>query len=172
MKAYIYILKDPNTQEIRYVGQAVNLTKRLDHHIQVSKIPTNTRHISNWIRSLTSKPLIETIEVCEYSEINNRERWWIKYYREQGCNLCNHSNGGEGAGIGNTNCVGRVLSEETKEKLRRANKQSKPTIHISSGKIYPTLKEACKELNIAYVNEFMKLKRNTSKTFAYLSWKG
>jgi group I intron endonuclease len=167
MKVYIYVLKHPITNDIRYVGQAVDLKKRLDHHIQTSKV-TN-RHISNWIKSLPNKPIIEVIEECDNTNSNERERYWIKHYRDLGLDLCNHSNGGEGAGIGNTNCLGRKLSEETKEKLRRANKQGKKTLHISSGKIYNTLKEACKELNIAYVNEFMKLKRGTSKTFAYLS---
>lgn len=167
MKVYIYVLKHPDTQEIRYVGQAVNTVRRLDKHIQTSKI--NKRHISNWIRSLSSKPVLEIIEECSNTNCNERERYWISYYRSIGANLCNHSNGGEGAGIGNTNCVGRILSEETKEKLRRANKQGRKTIHISSGKTYPSLKEACKDLNVHYVNEFYKLKRGTSKLFAYSS---
>ena len=169
MQVDIYILKHPITLEVRYVGQAVNTVRRLDKHIQTAKILTNTRHISNWIRSLSSKPILEIVDSCNNTLSNERERCWIRYYREIGCDLCNASDGGEGAGIGNTNCVGRILSEETKEKLRRANKQGRKTKHISSGKIYNTLKEACKELNIPYVNEFMKLKRGTSKTFLYLS---
>jgi hypothetical protein len=169
MKIYIYVLKDPTTNEIRYVGQTNDLKRRYYRHLQVSRDLKDTRHISNWIRSLSNKPIMETIEICEESNRNERELYWIDYYSTNGCDLCNHSNGGNGAGIGNTNCVGRVLTQETKEKLRRANKQSKKTIHISSGKIYPSLKEACKELNVHYINEFYKLKRGTSKLFTYLT---
>lgn len=79
-----------------------------------------------------------------------------------------HSKGELGAGIGNKNCLGRKLSEETKNKLRKANKYKRKTLHISSGNIYSSLKEACKELNLSYANEYYKLKRGTNKTFAYL----
>lgn len=166
---HIYILKNPDTNEVRYVGQTNDIKRRLDRHIQNSRNIRDKRHVSNWIRSLTNKPIMEVVETCDESTRNEREQYWIDYYKTQGCDLCNHSNGGAGAGIGNTNCLGRVLSEETKEKLRRANKQSRKTQHVSSGKIYNTLKEACKEYNLHYVNEFIKLKRGTSKIFAYLT---
>jgi hypothetical protein len=165
---HIYILKNPDTNEIRYVGQTNDIKRRLDRHIQNSRNFKDKRHISNWIRSLSNKPILEIVETCTYNIRNEREQYWINYYKSIGYDLCNHSKGGSGAGKGNTNCLGRVLSDKTKEKLRRANKQGRKTLHISSGKIYSTLKEACKELNIAYVNEFMKLKRGTSETFAYL----
>lgn len=166
---HIYILKNPDTNEIRYVGQTNDIKRRLDRHIQNSRNIKDRRHVSNWIRSLTKKPVMEVVETCDESVRNIREQYWTDYYKSKGYDLCNHSKGGAGAGVGNTNCLGRVLSEETKEKLRRANKQGRKTQHISSGKIYDTLKEACKELNIPYVNEFMKLKRGTSKTFLYLT---
>jgi len=166
MKVHIYILKDPHTQAVRYVGQTVDTVRRLDKHIQTAKI--NKRHISNWIRSLSTKPILEVIEDCDSSISNERERYWIQYYKDLQCDLCNHSAGGEGAGIGNTNCVGRVLSEETKEKLRRANKQGRETKHIESGKIYDTLKEACKDLGLTYANEFNKLKKGTNKILLYI----
>lgn len=168
MKIHIYILKHPDTQNIRYVGQTNDIKRRLDRHIQNSKNINDKRHLSNWIRTLSGKPIMEVIETCEYEERNIRELYWISYYKELGLDLCNHSKGGAGAGIGNTNCVGRILSEETKSKLRRANRQGRKTLHINSGKIYSTLKEACLDFNITYVNEFYKLKRGTSKTFAYL----
>jgi|694.fasta_scaffold01909_7 hypothetical protein len=165
---HIYILKDPVTHVVRYVGQTNDIKRRLDRHVQNSKNLKDKRHVSNWIRSLSSKPIMEVIDTCDYSARNSRELYWIDYYKQLGADLCNHSFGGAGAGIGNTNCVGRVLSDNTKSKLRKANKQSRKTIHISTGRTYPSLKEACTDLNIAYVNEFTKLKRGTSKTFAYL----
>lgn len=164
---HIYILKNPNTNEVRYVGQTNDIKRRLGRHIQNAKNVKDKRHINNWIRSLNDKPVMTVLETCEYKQKDEKEQYWIDYYKNLGCDLCNHSKGGAGAGKGNSNCAGRILSDTTKEKLRRANKQGRKTLHISSGKIYSTLKEACKELNIHYVNEFYKLRRGTSKTFLY-----
>jgi hypothetical protein len=122
MKIYIYTLKDPINNQIRYVGQTNNPKKRLSKHINNSKSCKDKRHISNWIRSLTSDPIMDIIENCEYSVRNNRENYWINYYKNQGYDLCNSSYGGAGAGIGNKNCVGRIMSEETKTKISNANK--------------------------------------------------
>ena len=37
MKIHIYILKHPDTNEIRYVGQTNDIKRRLDRHIQNSR---------------------------------------------------------------------------------------------------------------------------------------
>ena len=127
MKISIYTLKDPSTNEVRYVGQTNDPKRRLSRHINNSRAFKDKRHISNWIRSLTSVPIMDIIEVCEYSMRNIRENYWINYYKDQGCDLCNSSNGGAGAGIGNKNCVGRIMSFETKQKISVANKGKKTT---------------------------------------------
>ena len=127
MNISIYTLKDPSTNKVRYVGQTNDPKRRLSRHINNSRAFKDKRHISNWIRSLTSIPIMEIIEVCEYSIRNSRENYWIDYYKNQGCDLCNSSNGGAGAGIGNKNCLGRVMSDQTKQKIANANKGKKTT---------------------------------------------
>lgn len=127
MKIYIYTLKDPTTNIIRYVGQTNDPKRRFNRHLYNSKIFKDKRHISNWIRSLTIIPIMDIIEICEYSIRNDRENYWINYYINQGYDLCNSSKGGAGAGIGNKNCVGRVLSEETKSKMSKSRKGRKTT---------------------------------------------
>lgn len=122
MKIYIYTLKDPATNSIRYVGQTNDLKRRLDRHVTNSRSLKDNRHISNWIRSLNTVPVMDVVETCEYSVRNEREQYWIDYYKNQGFDLCNSSNGGAGAGIGNKNCVGRIMSDETKAKIAKANK--------------------------------------------------
>lgn len=122
MNIYIYILKHPITNAIRYVGQTNDTKRRFDRHITNSRAKRDTRHISHWIRSLNALPLMDIIETCDYSVRNEREQHWINYYKSLGCDLCNASNGGSGAGIGNTNCIGRVMSEETRLKISMANK--------------------------------------------------
>jgi predicted GIY-YIG superfamily endonuclease len=132
MKISIYTLKDPITNKIRYVGQTNDTKRRLNRHLNNSRSFRDKRHISNWIRSLSYDPVMDIIETCEYAERNIRENYWIEYYKTQGFDLCNLSNGGAGAGIGNKNCVGRVMSEEAKQKISLANKGRK-TIHGKGG---------------------------------------
>lgn len=122
MNIYIYTLKNPNTNAIRYVGQTNDVKRRFNKHITNSRAKRDTRHISHWIRSLDALPIMDIIEVCDYSIRNDREQYWIDYYKSLGCELCNASNGGSGAGIGNKNCIGRVMSEETRTKISMANK--------------------------------------------------
>jgi hypothetical protein len=134
MNIYIYTLKHPITNDIRYIGQTNDLTRRFNKHITNSRAKRDTRHISHWIRSLDALPIINIIETCDYSVRNEREQYWINYYKEQGCDLCNASNGGSGAGIGNRNCIGRIMSEETKTKISIAN-QGK--VHGTTGGAHP-----------------------------------
>jgi hypothetical protein len=122
MKTYIYTLKHPTTNQIRYVGQTNDPKRRLNRHINNSRTFKDKRHISNWIRSISCSPIMDIVEICDYLVRNEREEYWINYYKEQGFDLCNSSNGGAGAGVNNRNCVGRVISEETRAKMSKANK--------------------------------------------------
>ena len=91
----IYCLKDPITNEIRYIGKTVNLKERLANHIYKSK--SSKTHCASWIKSLISKgfkPIIQEIEECENWQ--EREIYWIEYYKSQGASLTNHTIGGEG----------------------------------------------------------------------------
>tara|TARA_R110000868_G_C10790571_1_gene756268 strand:- start:467 stop:1042 length:576 start_codon:yes stop_codon:yes gene_type:complete len=134
MKISIYTLTDPSTNKIRYVGQTNDPKRRLSRHINNSRAFKDKRHISNWIRSLTSNPVMDIVEVCEYSIRNSRENYWIDYYKDQGCDLCNSSNGGAGAGIGNKNCLGRVMSDQTKQKIANSNKGNTNGLGNKGGK--------------------------------------
>ena len=87
----IYVLKDPESLEVRYVGvTCVTLGARLSQHIYDSK--KGGSHKKNWILSLKSKPIIEEIERCDYLNWENREIYWISYYK----NLTNTKVGGAG----------------------------------------------------------------------------
>lgn len=94
----IYILKDPFTMEIRYVGKtATKLRDRLLGHKDAAKKPTNHRLF--WFKSIMDKgslPLIEEIDFCPWSESQALEIKYIKEFREKGYRLVNTSDGGEG----------------------------------------------------------------------------
>jgi hypothetical protein len=93
---YIYGLKDPETNEIRYVGKTTNINTRLKAHITRSRY--NKYHSARWIQSLIKKglkPVIELIEECTESNWIEREKYWIAHYREL-FDLTNVLDGGEG----------------------------------------------------------------------------
>jgi group I intron endonuclease len=110
---YIYCLKDPRTSEIRYVGQTINdPKKRMAQHIhQEKRTKGKLTHVNSWIRSLKQnnlRPIMEILEECVIDELNNKEIYFIKTFREKH-NLCNHSEGGQGV-------RGHKMTEESKAK--------------------------------------------------------
>ena len=109
----IYILKHPDTLEVRYVGKTVrSLSKRLGNHIANAKGNKHNKHLSNWIINILNKnkrPIIELLEECDYSVWQEREQYWISQFP----NLINLTKGGDG-------CLGFIQDESTKEKLRIA----------------------------------------------------
>jgi len=98
---YIYSLTDPSTNKIRYIGQTICKPERRysQHLYQWKRIHGKINHVNSWIKSLSisnKKPIMTILCECSESEINNKEIEYIKTYREAGCNLCNHNDGGNG----------------------------------------------------------------------------
>ena len=113
---YIYILTDPRTDQIRYVGQTINHpSKRLAQHIhQESRVVSKLTHVNSWIRNLKEsnlKPTLKVIEECSVEDLNSREIYYISEYKKLH-DLCNHSSGGHG----NRGC------KFTKESVEKRNK--------------------------------------------------
>ena len=89
---YIYVLIDPVNGELRYIGKTLNLCKRYKYHLKYDKGPT--RRVA-WIKLLKGKGLVPTLhvlEICNDYTWQERERYWIKFYKRS---LYNHSQGGE-----------------------------------------------------------------------------
>jgi group I intron endonuclease len=119
MKGYIYCLKCPMTNEIRYIGQTIlTLNKRLKSHIYETvrsvKLNKQLTHKENWILGLikegiANKILIELIEEVDIKDIDEREIFWIEYYKSN--KLTNIDLGGKR----------NFLTQETKDKISKAN---------------------------------------------------
>jgi hypothetical protein len=108
-KSVIYALVDPRNHAMRYVGKADNLTKRVTAHIHDR---ADTRK-GRWIRSLSKiglQPRVVILEEVEAAAWQQAERRWIARLRMDGCDLTNHTEGGEGL------CN---PSDETRSKLRQ-----------------------------------------------------
>jgi len=116
----IYSLNDPNTDEVRYVGKTVQrLSARLAFHIYISGIHKNYK--SSWIKGLLRKGLKPYIRLIEHTnEFNweNREKYWINYYRNIGIKLTNLSDGGDGPnGFKHTEEAKKIIGEKAKLRI-------------------------------------------------------
>ena len=93
----IYVLKDPTTDEVFYVGQTEQeLPLRLSGHLSESRaVNPNKRAKIDEILANGNRPVIESIEVftgtCYIDKmmVNDREIYWIKYYKSKGIPLLN-----------------------------------------------------------------------------------
>lgn len=94
---FIYALRDPDTEEIRYIGKANDPEDRLAQHIyQASRmewlyqpyVPEKIR----WLRQLAlddKEPRLEVLEEIPRRQTWRAERKWIAWAREQGHRLTN-----------------------------------------------------------------------------------
>lgn len=112
---YIYVLRDPETDEIRYVGKAVDIERRMYVHLTDA---TDT-HKARWIQTLKARGLkprvdvVDTILGGEEGVWQEREKYWISYFREMGCDLTNTTEGGEGGlGVVRPDYVKKAISKK------------------------------------------------------------
>ena len=101
-ETYIYILKDPRTNKVRYVGKANNPEYRFKNHI--NKCRDKNTHKRNWINELRKeklKPILEIIDKVSIEKRKEYEKFYIKKYLNDGCDLVNYTEGGDGCTYGN-----------------------------------------------------------------------
>jgi len=114
MTIFIYYLLDPLTGKIRYVGKTYDPKHRFGAHVREN----GRSRKSNWVKSLISKgakPVMEILEEVDDEDSGQwqeAERFWIAFFKSCGASLLNHDNGG---------LNGKMMSEETKQKLRIAS---------------------------------------------------
>lgn len=97
---FIYALKDPRTNIIRYIGKANEPYKRYKNHL--NKCRDKNTHKRNWINSLREeklKPVLEILEEVSIDKWKDYERMYIKKYID--CDLMNYTDGGDGATFAN-----------------------------------------------------------------------
>ena len=128
-KYLIYGLKNPKTQEIRYIGRSSSGMKRPYEHLRPHQLTKKT-HKSSWIKSLLSKDLTPEVVVLQSfvkheslnKTLNEAEIYWMAYYKDNGHRLTNHTRGGKGI-------LGYRHSEESKKKIAEANKTQDYSLH-------------------------------------------
>ncbi len=104
----IYKITSPNNRI--YVGQSRNIFKRWKSYSNL-KINKHPRLHNSFIKYGVENHIFEVIEECLFEELNIRERYWQDFYDvtgEKGLNCT----------LIETNTLPRVISNETRKKLR------------------------------------------------------
>lgn len=114
---YIYVLKDPDTNLVRYVGKTIlKPAYRFTQHLNDSK--KCKTHKDRWINKLSKEGKIPLLEIIDETDGDwvTMEQSYIRLFKSIGCNLCNHSMGGEGAFGVKRPLYQRVLQSEYMKK--------------------------------------------------------
>lgn len=116
---FIYIMIDPTTNYVRYVGKTIDIKKRFRDHIKRSK--HKKTHKDKWVNSLLErghKPVIEIIDIVHNDEWMFWEKFYIGLFKVWGFNLVNHTEGGDGGSF-------KKHTEETKLKMSKIGRGKK-----------------------------------------------
>lgn len=172
----IYALQD-EIGKIRYIGKTCNtIHKRFAKHLGEARRGVKGRK-SNWIRSLFKRGFIPSIiQIGEVKGDGCRDEIaWIKYFRDEGVDLVNTTDGGEGA-------IGLKHSDKSNQKNRLAHlgkKQSAETIKkrisVCTGKKRSV--EQLRGMGLAQIGHIVSRKtrlklsiKNQGNTYRHDSW--
>lgn len=95
---YVYWRIDENNFKHAYVGQALHLLDRLISHMFGYKMYIDTSLRAHKLYDEEKNPYgyhIDILEECSEEDLNERERYWIKYYADSGYQLKNKTLGGQ-----------------------------------------------------------------------------
>lgn len=135
--SYIYVLRHPITNEIRYVGQTTRRTYRIKEHIRDAKQMidgeyVNNRHVCKWIRKILREcnnipPVFEIIDNgIDGEEADGLEIKYVNEYLNNGIKLTNLIGGGKkGYTVTNAIILGRMSESGIKTADRNKRKVGK-----------------------------------------------
>lgn len=95
---YVYWRIDENNFKHGYVGQALHLLDRLVNHMFGYKTYIDVSLKKHKLYDEEKTPYgyhIDILEECSEEDLDERERYWIKYYADSGYQLKNKTLGGQ-----------------------------------------------------------------------------
>jgi group I intron endonuclease len=142
---FIYVLIDPSSNQIRYVGKTTDIKRRLRRHINERFI--HDSHKDRWVRKLLEnnlRPEIEIVDEVSKTDWVFWEKFYISYFKFIGCNLTNGTKGGDEP----PSTKGRKHTLESRLKMSNT-KRGKPIPWLNNGekrtkKHIENLSKSCK----------------------------
>lgn len=153
MKTYIYILQDPITEEVRYVGKSINPKRRYRSHLWDK--PKVKYYSYYWIQSLLKRGLKPIMTIIDETETNweELERYWILQFKTWGYSLTNITEGGEGCtGAGQWNNV--PVTAFTKEGKLIKNFESQKECAKYFNTSASNVKQVCNGRNLLLLKKY------------------
>ena len=147
----IYKITSPSNKI--YIGQSINLEKRLFDYQKYQKVGAQIRLKLSFQKYSVGNHSFEIIEECSIGLLNERERYWQEFYDvcgENGLN-CKYTSTTDKSGklseqtknkISNS-LIGKKRTEEQKQKMsnsQKGKKQSKETVEKRASKIREYMK--------------------------------
>jgi hypothetical protein len=139
----IYGLKDPFTNEIRYVGKSSWGIKRARDHLKPSHVAKETNsHKANWLRIVYAnggRPEVVFLEGSTPESLNDDERKWIAYGRSHGWRLTNIKDGGDGGPLPDSTrrkiserLTGHPVPQSARDAVARSNRLRTPYVRTEA----------------------------------------
>ncbi len=110
----IYKITSPTNKV--YIGQSINIEKRLKNYLGMHKsMSSQIKLYNSFLKHKVENHIFEILEECNLDEINIKERFWQDYY-----NVI--SNKGLNCILTETDVKKRVVSKETRKKMSTSSK--------------------------------------------------
>ena len=147
----IYKITSPSGKV--YIGQSIDLQKRLNDYQKYNKTGAQIRLKASFDKYGVENHIFEIIEECPIEMLNQKERYWQEFYsvlEENGLN-CKYTSTTDKSGklseqtknkISNS-LIGKKRTEEQKQKMsnsQKGKKQSKETVEKRASKIREYMK--------------------------------
>ncbi len=114
MYRYIYLIRNKVNSKI-YVGQSKDPARRWRCHLRASTSRKNRTPLYTAMRAYgTSSFEFEVLEKCLDDSVDDRERYWIQFYK-----LCDRA---YGYNLESGGCGGKTLSPETRRRMSVSRK--------------------------------------------------
>lgn len=167
MQYYFYTLSDDSDPEnIRYVGVTTRLLKQrlYGHRYNANKKEKRAQPVHKWMWSVMEKGStvsIHFLDECDETLWEDREKYWIKYYKDLGYDLLNVQEGGAG-----------VITKEMRKKdgiQRSIDAHKKAVCQIDPKTLqliatYESVKEATKAMGLKSKSAIGNALSKTSNT--------
>lgn len=164
IKNYIYLLSDPTTNKVVYVGKTKNPKKRYKDHCRISKNEHKTK-LFKWKNSIikSGKFPIMTV-ILETSNIDKYEKYYISLFKSNGHDILNMTDGGDGL---------QNPSPEVRKKIGEKSKGRKMTQKTKDAIFKSTFNKGkeivCYDNNYNFIGKFNNSRRASEKL--NISWK-